>query len=296
MPPKPARLFLPFLLIPLLLSGADKEKKAYELIYKDVQLLKQQILELGQSIVQNRKDIEAIKGQADELLTLIREIQSQQVSMREEQKRIPSQIQVLLEKLEGMTLQLSRFSEDLLEIRRAALPILRQAEEQAKQEESVEEKPPPEEQAAATANEEEEKTGEPEIPSLPPDLSPQEIYNMAYADYLKGNFQLAIEGFKTYLEHFPQSPFADNALYWIGECYFSQQEYDKAIERYNQLILTYPLGDKVAAGYLHKGISLMELGKKEEALAVFKLLVTKYPLEEETKIAQEKIKELVGKQ
>ena len=39
----------------------------------------------------------------------------------------------------------------------------------------------------------------------------------------------------------------------------------------------------------------MELDRKEEALSVFKLMVSKYPLEEETKIAQEKIKELMSK-
>ena len=41
---------------------------------------------------------------------------------------------------------------------------------------------------------------------------------MAYNDYLKGNFDLAVEGFKMYREQFPASPLADNALYWIGEC------------------------------------------------------------------------------
>ena len=40
----------------------------------------------------------------------------------------------------------------------------------------------------------------------------------------------------------------------------------------------------------------MNLGKKEEALAVFKLLINKFPLEEETKMAQQKIKELEIKQ
>ncbi|GAI86321.1 unnamed protein product, partial [marine sediment metagenome] len=40
------------------------------------------------------------------------------------------------------------------------------------------------------------------------------------------------------------------------------------------------------------GISLAEQEKKDEALSVFKLLITKFPLEEETKIAQQKIREL----
>jgi len=191
--------------------------------------------------------------------------------------------------------QLSRFSEDLMALKNASIPLLEQQEQTEESGENQEEN-----QQAATGDETEEELqggeGAEESKSpLPPNLTPQEIYNMAYADYLKGNFALAIDGFKIYLDNFSQSPFADNALYWIGECYFSQKEYEEAISQYNQLILSFPLGDKVPAAYLHKGISLMELDRNEEALSVFKLMVSKYPLEEETKIAQEKIKALISK-
>ena len=56
--------------------------------------------------------------------------------------------------------------------------------------------------------------------------------------------------------------------------------------------MTYPLSDKIAAAYLKKGYALAELKKKDEAVAVLKFLVAKYPLEEEARQAQEKIKEL----
>jgi tol-pal system protein YbgF len=271
------------LLIPVFLCGSDKEKKAYELIYKDVQTLKQQVLELDKKIGRNQEDINTIKQQMGDLLSLIGQIQTQQASLGEDQKKLPAQYQVLLEKLDAISVQLSRFSEELMEIRESALPVLQQemqSDQAGEEQEGAQEQPP-------------EKNPEEESP-LPPNLSPQEIYNMAYADYLKGNFQLAIDGFKIYVDNFPQSPFADNALYWIGECYFSQEEYEQAIDRFNELILTYPLGDKIPAAYLKKGISLVKLDRKEEALAVFKLLVSKYPLEEETRIAQEQIKQLTS--
>ena len=51
----------------------------------------------------------------------------------------------------------------------------------------------------------------PPPPGPTTNLSPQEVYNTAYADYLKGNFDLAIDGFKIYRENFPDSPLADNA-------------------------------------------------------------------------------------
>lgn len=291
------RLFLRislFLLIPFLLCGAQKEKKAYELIYQDVQILKQHVLELDKKIGLHQEELQNIKQMMNEVLSLARALQSQQVSMQEDQKKIPAQYQIVLEKLDAMTVELSRFSEELLAIKNASIPLLQQeeqAEESAENPEESQQLPLKDE----TAGEQQEKGEEESKSPLPPNLSPQEIYNMAYADYLKGNFALAIDGFKIYLDNFSQSPFADNALYWIGECYFSQKEYEEAIARYNQLILNFPLGDKVPAAYLHKGISLMELDRNEEALSVFKLMVSKYPLEEETKIAQEKIKELMSK-
>ena len=63
----------------------------------------------------------------------------------------------------------------------------------------------------------------------------------------------------------------------IGECYFSQKKFDKAIEAFDDLIVNYPLSDKIAAAYWKKGLSLAELKKKDEAIAVLRLLITKYP-------------------
>ena len=272
------------LLIPLLLFGTDKSKKAYELIYQDVQILKQRIIQLEEKIESNTVDIKLIKDQFDELLNLARLLQRDQASLQENHKRIPAQYQIMLEKMEALNSQLTRLFGELIEIKRGAFVP-------SEQDQSLESKPPEE---GAKGREKEQEKDLPTTPLPSPSLSPQVVYNMAYTDYLKGNFQLAIEGFYLYREQFPNSPLSDNALYWIGECHFSLKEFDKAIEHFNELILDYPSGDKIAAAYLKKGFSLMELGKKEEALLVFKLLISKYPLEEETKIAQQKIKELLS--
>ena len=183
-----------------------------------------------------------------------------------------------------MSLQLIKIAEELLVLKAASSHPPPPQEEKTEEGQATPESQPTEEQ------EKESKEEKAQLPAV--SLSPQEVYNMAYSDYLKGNFQLAIDGFKIYKEQFSESPLADNAQYWIGECYFSQEKFEEAIEEFNDSILNYPHGDKISAAYLKKGLSLLELGKKEEALSVFKLMVSKYPLSEETKLAQEKIKEL----
>jgi tol-pal system protein YbgF len=267
-------------------TQAQKEKKTYELIYSDIQIIKQQLERLDTQVRQNREDITSLSRQIDELLQATRLYRNEQASFQAEQKNIPAQYQVLLQRLDTMRTELALVTEKLIEIQRASIPL--------DTAEGTEEEIPPDEQTETEAQTQElgEETEEPPPSELPPGISPQELYNMARSDYLKGNFQLAIESFTLYKDHFKESPLVDNALYWIGECYFSQQNYQEAISQFDDLILSYPQGDKIAAAYLKKGISLMEMEKDEEALAVFKTLISKFPLEEETKIAQQKIKEL----
>ncbi len=265
------------LFMSLISLGDDKSKKAYELIYEDVQLLKQKLLDVETKIVRNAEDLKQVIVQIKDLQAQFRLFQSEQSNFKENLRNLPTQYQVFLQKLEEMNQQLIKISEDLITLKAGAAAAPGQGEKA--------EKPKPGEKKGKPA---EEKTQ----PPLPPSVSPQEVYTMAYSDYLKGNFDLAIEGFKQYIQQFRDSPLADNSLYWIGECYFSQKKFKQAIDQFNELILNYPNGDKTAAAYLKKGISFMEMGKKEEALAVFKLLISKYPLDEETKIAQQKIKDL----
>jgi len=276
--------FLLLFLVPTLLAGQDRSKKAYELIYEDVQILKKQLLALEEKSGRTAEAIEGLKSQLRELQVLIRLLQSDQSVVQEGVRNIPSQYQFVLDKLDQVNLALTRMAEDLLALKGS--PPQPAAGAEAKEGVSAEKKGGEEKKPSPL-----EKKAAPPNPAATT-LSPQEVYNAAYADYLKGNFDLAIEGFKVYRDAFPDSPLADNALYWIGECLFSQRKFDPAIEEFNGLILNYAQSDKIAASYLKKGLALAELGRKDEALVTLKLLIGKYPMDEESRIAQEKIKEL----
>ncbi len=266
-------------------QAPGQSRKAQELIYDDLQLLKKQLLALEEKLDKTTDEVQALKEQLRDLQAQVKLLASEQAGVQGELRKIPAQNQMFLDKLDTLSQQLNRISEDLLVLKQAA-PAL-PAQEPVKKE-SLDSKQAQEAKKIETP---EKKTPASSVPNI----SPQEVYNMAYADYLDGNFDLAIDGFRTYREHFSDSPLADNALYWIGECYFSQKKFDEAVNVFNDLIMNYPQGDKTAAAFLKKGFSLVDLGKKDEAISVFKLLVGKFPLENEAKIAQQKIKELTGK-
>ena len=269
-------------------AGQDKSKKAIELVYDDVQVLKQQVQELRARIDQNAEEIRAIQDQLKAVADLVRQSMTGQAGLQEGLRAVPAQYQNIVRKIDQLTLQLQMIAADLAAARLpqaapadpAETPAGAKSAGQTPPKTPSESKPQPAPVKPA--------------PSLPT-TSPQEAYSMAYNDYLKGNYDLAIESFKLYRSQFPDSPLADNALYWIGECRYSQRKFEEAVDAFDELILTYPQGDKAAAAYLKKGLSFVELGKKPEALAALKLLVAKYPLDEESKIAQEKIRELTEK-
>jgi tol-pal system protein YbgF len=125
--------------------------------------------------------------------------------------------------------------------------------------------------------------------SLPQD--PSSIYYAAYSDYIKENFDLAVEGFRQFIRSFPTSELADNSLYWIGECYYAKKKYQDAINAFNELLNKYKDGDKAPAAILKKGYALLEMGRQSEGIAILKELISRFPLSEESSLAGQKIKE-----
>lgn len=140
------------LLLPMMSAPLDKSKKAYELIYEDIQLLKQQIAQIESKIDKNTEDIKLIKDQLKDFSTQLKFSQTDQTSFREDLKNLPSQYQILLEKLEQITAQLNRVSENLLALRGAppttpeqGQPMKKEGEQPSakkKKEEEKKEKPP----------------------------------------------------------------------------------------------------------------------------------------------------------
>ena len=272
-----------FFLVVLVLAsaGQDKSKKAYELVYDDVQVLKQQILDLRVQVDRNAAEIRAVQDQLKSLVDLVRQAMAGQSGAQEGLRAVPAQYQDILRKLDTLTLEVQRISSELAGRSSQAAPAVPAEDEQRPAPQTPVRTPPESKPQAAPAR-----------PVPAPTMSPQEAYSVAYNDYLKGNYDLAVESFKLYRQQFPESPLADNALYWIGECRYSQRKFEEAIDAFDELIVGYPQGDKAAASHLKKGLSFIELGRKPEALAALKLLVAKYPLEEEARIAQDKIREL----
>jgi tol-pal system protein YbgF len=161
--------------------------------------------------------------------------------------------------------------------------------EDIKEEGKTPETPIPPQEAAA------ELPSPPKEPALtePPPivaLKPEEVYKTAYSDYLKGSFQLAIAGFRGYIENFPDTELAGNSQYWIAECYYSTMDYEMAISEFNEVVNKYPNNTKVPSAMLKIAYSKIKLNKQDEAAAQLKEIIEKYPASDEARLAKERLK------
>ena len=59
----------------------------------------------------------------------------------------------------------------------------------------------------------------------PPNVSPQRTYDTAYSDYTAGQYDLAIDGFQTFLKYFPRHMNADDAQLNIGNALYNAGKY-----------------------------------------------------------------------
>ncbi len=136
--------------------------------------------------------------------------------------------------------------------------------------------------------------GAPADATAPPTATsdPETLYQTSYSDYLRGNYDLAMLGFKQYLEAFPETDLADNAIYWIGECFYRQQKFVDAIAEYDRVLKQFPRSDKTASALLKKGFALLEQGQRKEGIAQLQGVAKSFPSSDEANLAKQRLQSL----
>jgi tol-pal system protein YbgF len=121
---------------------------------------------------------------------------------------------------------------------------------------------------------------------------PRLLYDQAYLDLSRGNYELAKSGFEEYLNRFPDTELADNALYWLGETDYVQHNYEDALNRFQEVVKKYPKGNKVPAALFKIGLCQIQLNNKSQARTTLESLMQRFPNTPEAAQAKERLQEL----
>ncbi len=126
-------------------------------------------------------------------------------------------------------------------------------------------------------------------PSLSPGVSPQRLYDTAWADYAAGQWALAIQGFETYVKMFPRSPMADDAQFNIGQAYYFDSKFDQAVAAFTQVVQNYPGTNAVPDALYKMGQAYGQLGREDEARQAFQRVSKEFPESDAARLARQQL-------
>ncbi|RMD52124.1 MAG: tol-pal system protein YbgF [Nitrospirae bacterium] len=230
---------------------------------------------LKQDILDVKKEETVLKRNQTDMFKRLNEFEKEMQQINDRLDRLEASLGVKWEESEGLSGSKKTLRQEIEELREE-IKQLSTASGQHREETSYGEPP----------SLEEVKPKEKEKTVVKDDKA---IYTEARELYTKGDTKKARELFELLLREYPESKYADNAMYWIGECYYREGDYDSAILAFEELLTKYPNSPKAPAAMLKQGYSFYKRGDRENGKYILEKLIEKYPGTEEAKLAKNRI-------
>ncbi len=209
-----------------------------------------------------REQLQQIRGTADGLRKDLTSASAKTGKREDEEK-------ALREKLDNLTFKIN-FIENFLGIGKNEEPVPAPADKAGKQ-------PPaaPTKEAAGKGRTDKES-----------------LYGAAYELFKEAKYEKSREAFENFLKQYPNTEFSDNAQFWVGECYYFEKKYEKAIVEYEKVTKNFPEGNKVPYALLKQGLSFLKLGDKASGKLLLQQVTKDYPNTSQARIARAKLLEI----
>jgi len=122
--------------------------------------------------------------------------------------------------------------------------------------------------------------------------NPEEMYDYAVGLVKGGNPKKGREILSSFVSKYPGHKLVPNALYWKGEAFFAEKDYENAILAFQDVVDKYPSGDKAPDAMYKQGLSFLSLNDKKNARILFELVSSKYPKSKAAEMARKKLSEI----
>jgi tol-pal system protein YbgF len=131
------------------------------------------------------------------------------------------------------------------------------------------------------------------VPETPREWkSPEEMYEVGVGLVKGGNPKKGRETLSDFAVKYPNHKLVPNALYWKGEAFYAEKDYENAILTFQDVVDKYPKGDKAPDAMYKQGLSFLALKDSKNARIVLDLLQKKYPKSNAAEMAKKKLKEI----
>jgi tol-pal system protein YbgF len=117
-------------------------------------------------------------------------------------------------------------------------------------------------------------------------------YDKAFQSLKELRYADAAEEFQSFLSQYPNSEYADNAQYWLGESYYVTRNYDIALEAFQGLMDRFPDSPKVPDALLKVGYTYYETKQWDRAREALTQVQEKYPDTTLARLAESRLRSM----
>ena len=112
---------------------------------------------------------------------------------------------------------------------------------------------------------------------LLPNESPEKQYEFATSFLKVGDYNTAERAFREFVNTNPEHELAGNAQYWYAETFRIRQLYTDAASAYLEGYQKYPKGSKAPINLLKLGVSMVQIGEKDQGCKMITGVKKQYP-------------------
>ena len=110
-----------------------------------------------------------------------------------------------------------------------------------------------------------------------PNESPDKQYQFATSFLKVGDYSTAERAFREFVNTNPEHNLAGNAQYWYAETFRIRQLYTDAASAYLEGYQKYPKGEKAPINLLKLGVSMVQIGEKDQGCKMINGVEEQYP-------------------
>lgn len=257
-------------------AGAFAADKEHKLLMAEIRMLQEEQQQLRQVLAGLNDALKALNARMDADASRNQKAFADQRLVVE---AVAETTRVLREKADETNVRLSSMTQEVQALRQtvASMPAPAPAPVSPTGE------PLPTDPAAPPA------AGNPPAPATgpAPNISPTQLWDRVYALYTAGQFDLAIEGFQSYIRAFPTSPQADDAQLYIGYSLYNAGNYAEAATALQRVISGYPQSDSLPAAYYKLGLTYEALKQFGPARSAFETVIKNHGSTSEAQLARQ---------
>jgi tol-pal system protein YbgF len=118
------------------------------------------------------------------------------------------------------------------------------------------------------------------------------MYEYAVGQVKAGSPRKGREILTTFVERHPGHKLLPNAMYWRGESYYTEKDYENAILSFQDVVDKYPTAEKAPDAIYKQGLSFLALKDTKNARILFNLVATKYPNSSSAGLAKKQLSQI----